>query len=352
MKVSYFCSVYKALIRPLLFCFDPERVHYFSLWSLELLLKIPLVRSMAQKTFTISDKKLERNLFGLTFKNPVGLAAGFDKNGKNIQTLTALGFGFIEVGTITPKAQPGNPKKRLFRLIDDEGIINRMGINNDGAHACAERLKKTKKEIIIGGNIGKNTETKNEDASSDYIENFNVLHEYVDYFVLNVSCPNVSNFTKLQDVAFLETLIPKLKEINSEKTKPKPILIKISPDLSTDQLDETIKLVLDQNLDGIIATNTTTNREKLKTSSSKLKKIGNGGLSGMPLADKSTEIIRYISEKTNKKIPIIGVGGIMNENDAIEKLDAGASLIQLYTGFIYSGPYLIKKINKLIIAKN
>ena len=352
MKVSYFCSVYKALIRPLLFCFDPERVHYFSLWSLELLLKIPLVRSITQKTFTISDKKLERNLFGLTFKNPVGLAAGFDKNGKNIQTLTALGFGFIEVGTITPKAQPGNPKKRLFRLIDDEGIINRMGINNDGAHACAERLKKTKKEIIIGGNIGKNTETKNEDASSDYIENFNVLHEYVDYFVLNVSCPNVSNFTKLQDVAFLETLIPKLKEINSEKTKPKPILIKISPDLSTDQLDETIKLVLDQNLDGIIATNTTTNREKLKTSSSKLKKIGNGGLSGMPLADKSTEIIRYISEKTNKKIPIIGVGGIMNENDAIEKLDAGASLIQLYTGFIYSGPYLIKKINKLIIAKN
>jgi len=344
--------VYKALIRPLLFCFDPERVHYFSLWSLELLLKIPLVKSIAQKTFTISDKKLERNLFGLTFKNPVGLAAGFDKNGKNIQTLTALGFGFIEVGTITPKAQPGNPKKRLFRLIDDEGIINRMGINNDGAHACAERLKKTKKEIIIGGNIGKNTETKNEDASSDYIENFNVLHDYVDYFVLNVSCPNVSNFTKLQDVAFLETLIPKLKEINSEKTKPKPILIKISPDLSTDQLDETIKLVLDQNLDGIIATNTTTNREKLKTSSSKLKKIGNGGLSGMPLADKSTEIIRYISEKTNKKIPIIGVGGIMNENDAIEKLDAGASLIQLYTGFIYSGPYLIKKINKLIIAKN
>ena len=344
--------MYKALIRPLLFCFDPERVHYFSLWSLEQLLKIPLVRSIAQKTFTISDKKLERNLFGLTFKNPVGLAAGFDKNGKNIQTLTALGFGFIEVGTITPKAQPGNPKKRLFRLIDDEGIINRMGINNNGAHACAERLKKTKKEIIIGGNIGKNTETKNEDASSDYIENFNVLHEYVDYFVLNVSCPNVSNFTKLQDVAFLETLIPKLKEINSEKTKPKPILIKISPDLSTDQLDETIKLVLDQNLDGIIATNTTTNREKLKTSSSKLNKIGNGGLSGLPLADKSTEIIRYISEKTNKKIPIIGVGGIMNENDAIDKLDAGASLIQLYTGFIYSGPYLIKKINKLIIAKN
>ena len=253
--------MYKAIIRPLLFCFDPERVHYFSLWSLELLLKIPFVRSITQKTFTISDKKLERNLFGLTFKNPVGLAAGFDKNGKNIQTLTALGFGFIEVGTITPKAQPGNPKKRLFRLIDDAGIINRMGINNDGAHACAERLKKTKKEIIIGGNIGKNTETKNEDASNDYIENFNVLHEYVDYFVLNVSCPNVSNFTKLQDVTFLETLIPKLKEINNKKLKPKPILIKISPDLSTDQLDETIQLVLDQNLDGIIATNTTTSRK-------------------------------------------------------------------------------------------
>ena len=344
--------MYKTIIRPLLFCFDPERVHYFSLWSLEVLLKIPLVRSIIQKTFTVSDKKLERNLFGLTFRNPVGLAAGFDKNGKNIQTLTALGFGFIEVGTITPKAQPGNPKKRLFRLIDDTGIINRMGINNDGAHACAERLKKTKKEIIIGGNIGKNTETKNEDASNDYIENFNVLHEYVDYFVLNVSCPNVSNFTKLQDVTFLKTLIPKLKEINNKKLKPKPILIKISPDLSTDQLDETIQLVLDQNLDGIIATNTTTSRKNLNTPSFQLNKIGNGGLSGLPLRNQSTEVIRYIAKKTNKKIPIIGVGGIMNENDAMEKLKAGASLLQVYTGFIYNGPTLIKNINKKILSSS
>ena len=235
-------------------------------------------------------------------------------------------------------------------MIDDAGIINRMGINNEGAHACAETLKKTKKEIIIGGNIGKNTETKNEDASSDYIENFNVLHEYVDYFVLNVSCPNVSNFTKLQDVAFLKTLIPKLKEINSKKTKPKPILIKISPDLSTEQLDETINLVLDQNLDGIIATNTTTSRKNLNTSSLRLNKIGNGGLSGLPLTNQSTEVIRYIAKKTNKKIPIIGVGGIMNENDAMEKLEAGASLLQIYTGFIYNGPSLIKNINKKILS--
>ena len=342
--------MYKGLLRPLLFCFDPERVHYFSLWSLGIFFKIPFIRSITKKTFTISNKKLERNLFGLTFKNPVGLAAGFDKNGKNIKTLTALGFGFIEIGTITPKAQPGNPKKRLFRLTDDSGIINRMGINNDGAHACAEILKKTKRDIIIGGNIGKNTETKNENASDDYIENFKILHDHVDYFVLNVSCPNVSNFTKLQDVKFLETLIPKLKEINTKKTKSKPILIKISPDLNTDQLDETIKLVLDQNLDGIIATNTTISRKNLNTSSFKLNKIGNGGLSGLPLTNKSTEVIRYIAKKTNQKIPIIGVGGIMNENDALEKLEAGASLLQIYTGFIYHGPSLIKNINKKILS--
>ena len=344
--------MYKILIRPLLFCFDPERVHYFSLGALNILFKIPLLKLIFQKLFTLNDNRLERTVFGIKFKNPVGLAAGFDKNGKHIQNLSALGFGFIEIGTITPKPQPGNPKKRLFRLIDDNGIINRLGINNDGVYTCADNLKKSNSNIIIGGNIGKNTETKNENAAKDYIENFKILHDYVDYFVLNVSCPNVSNFTKLQDVSFLENLIPKLKIINEKKEKSKPILIKISPDLNQNQLHETINLVKEHNIDGIIATNTTTSRENLNTHASKINEIGQGGLSGLPLKSKSTEVIRFIARATNNKVPIIGVGGIMSPEDALEKIEAGATLVQIYTGFIYSGPLLVKKINRLILFKN
>ena len=344
--------MYKILIRPLLFCFDPERVHYFSLGTLNILFKIPFLKLIFQKLFTLNDNRLERTVFGIKFKNPVGLAAGFDKNGKHIQNLSALGFGFIEIGTITPKPQPGNPKKRLFRLIDDNGIINRLGINNDGVYTCADNLKKSNSNIIIGGNIGKNTETKNENAVKDYIENFKILHNYVDYFVLNVSCPNVSNFTKLQDVSFLENLIPKLKKINAKKEKSKPILIKISPDLNQNQLHETINLVKEHNIDGIIATNTTTSRENLNTHTSKINEIGQGGLSGLPLKSKSTEVIRFIARATNNKVPIIGVGGIMSPEDAFEKIEAGATLVQIYTGFIYSGPLLVKKINRLILFKN
>lgn len=344
--------MYKILIRPLLFCFDPERVHYFSLGALNILFKIPFLKLIFQKLFTLNDNRLERTVFGIKFKNPVGLAAGFDKNGKHIQNLSALGFGFIEIGTITPKPQPGNPKKRLFRLIDDNGIINRLGINNDGVYTCADNLKKSNSNIIIGGNIGKNTETKNENAAKDYIENFKILHDYVDYFVLNVSCPNVSNFTKLQDVSFLENLIPKLKIINEKKEKSKPILIKISPDLNQNQLHETINLVKEHNIDGIIATNTTTSRENLNTHASKINEIGQGGLSGLPLKSKSTEVIRFIARATNNKVPIIGVGGIMSAEDALEKIEAGATLVQIYTGFIYSGPLLVKKINRLILFKN
>ena len=344
--------MYKILIRPLLFCFDPERVHYFSLGALNILFKIPFLKLIFQKLFTLNDNRLERTVFGIKFKNPVGLAAGFDKNGKHIQNLSALGFGFIEIGTITPKPQPGNPKKRLFRLIDDNGIINRLGINNDGVYTCADNLKKSNSNIIIGGNIGKNTETKNENAAKDYIENFKILHDYVDYFVLNVSCPNVSNFTKLQDVSFLENLIPKLKKINAKKEKSKPILIKISPDLNQNQLHETINLVKEHNIDGIIATNTTTSRENLNTHASKINEIGQGGLSGLPLKSKSTEVIRFIARATNNKVPIIGVGGIMSPEDALEKIEAGATLVQIYTGFIYSGPLLVKKINRLILFKN
>jgi dihydroorotate dehydrogenase len=316
---------------------------------LKLFLSIPLVSSLIKLTFKKNNILLEKEVFGLKFPNPVGLAAGFDKNAKYIKELSSLGFGFIEIGTVTPKAQPGNPKKRVFRLIDDNALINRLGINNDGCEVCSERLKNNKENIIIGGNIGKNTNTDNENAIEDYVINFNTLHPYVDYFVLNVSCPNVSNFTKLQDVEFLKNLLPKLKKINENKNKPKPILIKISPDLSTKQLDETIDLIISENLDGIIATNTSTNRENLKTTENELKEIGNGGLSGNPIKNRSNEVISYISKKTNKKLPIIGVGGIMSAQDAVDKLNAGADLVQIYTGFIYAGPSIIKQINELII---
>ena len=344
--------MYKLLVRPLLFSFDPEWVHYFTLNALRLLNKIPFSSWLFRKIYSYQNSSLEKELFGIKFKNPVGLAAGFDKNGKYIKEMSNLGFGFIEIGTITPKPQPGNPKKRLFRVQNDLAIINRLGINNDGNILCAERLKKNNSDVVIGGNIGKNTTTSNEKADTDYIQNFEILHQYVDYFVLNVSCPNVSNFTKLQDVEFLKKLIPQLKKINSTKPKKKPILIKISPDLNQDQLDETIDLILSENLDGIIATNTTTSRNNLKTSKSKIEKIGNGGLSGEPLKNKSTEVIRYISKKTNGNLPIIGVGGIMNPKDALDKIKAGADLIQLYTGFIYEGPSIVKKINQYLSKKS
>ena len=344
--------MYKLLVRPLLFSFDPEWVHYFTLNALRLLNKIPFSSWLFRKIYSYQNSSLEKELFGIKFKNPVGLAAGFDKNGKYIKEMSNLGFGFIEIGTITPKPQPGNPKKRLFRVQNDLAIINRLGINNDGNILCAERLKKNNSDVVIGGNIGKNTTTSNEKADTDYIQNFEILHQYVDYFVLNVSCPNVSNFTKLQDVEFLRKLIPQLKKINSTKPKKKPILIKISPDLNQDQLDETIDLILSENLDGIIATNTTTSRNNLKTNKSKIEKIGNGGLSGEPLKNKSTEVIRYISKKTNGNLPIIGVGGIMNPKDALDKIKAGADLIQLYTGFIYEGPSIVKKINQYLSKKS
>ena len=341
--------MYKLLVRPLLFSFDPEWVHYFTLNTLKLLNKIPFSSWLFRKIYSYQNSSLEKELFGIKFKNPVGLAAGFDKNGKYIKEMSNLGFGFIEIGTITPKPQPGNPKKRLFRVQNDLAIINRLGINNDGNILCAERLKKNNSDVVIGGNIGKNTTTSNENADKDYIQNFEILHQYVDYFVLNVSCPNVSNFTKLQDVEFLKKLVPQLKKINSTKPKKKPILIKISPDLNQDQLDETIDLIRSENLDGIIATNTTTSRNNLKTNKSKIEKFGNGGLSGEPLKNKSTEVIRYISKKTKGNLPIIGVGGIMNPKDALDKIKAGADLIQLYTGFIYEGPSIVKKINQGIL---
>jgi dihydroorotate dehydrogenase len=341
--------MYKAIIRPLFFLFDPEKIHYFTFSLIRTLFKIPGVNGIFRNLYQVNDKKLERNLFGLTFKNPVGLAAGFDKNAVLYNELANFGFGFIEIGTVTPKGQEGNPKKRLFRLKDDKGIINRMGFNNEGLEAAIEKLRGNKGKLIIGGNIGKNTQTLPENYTADYIECFNGLHPYVDYFVLNVSCPNVGSHAKLNDKDYLVELITACQKLNNSKDVQKPILLKIAPDLNDIQLDEIIELVAETKIDGVIASNTSTTRANLKASEERLKEIGYGGVSGQPIKNQSTKVIRYLSEKSNKAFPIIGVGGIHSAKDALEKIEAGADLVQIYTGFIYEGPSLIKKINKAIL---
>ncbi|MBF8150071.1 quinone-dependent dihydroorotate dehydrogenase [Winogradskyella sp. F6397] len=341
--------MYKVLIRPILFNFDPEKVHYFTFSLIRNISKIPGIKTLFKSLYVVEDKRLERNLFGLTFKNPVGLAAGFDKNAVLYNELANFGFGFIEIGTVTPKAQEGNPKKRLFRLKDDSGIINRMGFNNEGLDAAILQLKKNKGQLIIGGNIGKNTQTLPEDYTKDYLECFNALHPYVDYFVLNVSCPNVGSHAKLNDKDYLLELISSVQKANATFEKQKPILLKIAPDLNDIQLDEIIELIAETKLDGVIASNTSVDRTGLKTSDARLTEIGNGGLSGQPIKEKSTKVIQYLAEKSNKAFPIIGVGGVHSAEDALEKIDAGADLVQIYTGFIYEGPSLIKRINKALL---
>lgn len=343
--------MYKLLLRPLLFQFDPEKVHYFTFDLIRNVSRIPGMKSLFRSLYCIDHPSLERKLFGLTFKNPVGLAAGFDKNAVLYNELANFGFGFIEIGTVTPKGQPGNPKQRLFRLKDDQGIINRMGFNNEGLEAAIAQLKKNEGQLIIGGNIGKNTQTKPDDYTKDYLECFNGLHPYVDYFVLNVSCPNVSSHAKLNDKDYLLELISEVQNANAKFDIQKPILLKIAPDLNQIQLDEIVELIEETNLDGVIASNTSVDREGLKASDERLIEIGNGGLSGQPIKAKSTKVIKYLAEKSNKSFPIIGVGGIHSAEDAIEKLDAGADLVQVYTGFIYEGPKLIKNINKALIKK-
>ena len=336
--------MYKLIIRPILFCFDPEKVHYFTFALIRFLNTVPFVSSIIKWMYTIEDKKLEKELFGLKFKNPVGLAAGFDKDAKLFRELSNFGFGFIEIGTLTPKAQPGNPKKRLFRLKEDAAIINRMGFNNGGVDAAVERLKNNK-NVLIGGNIGKNKITPNEAAVNDYIICFNALFDYVDYFVVNVSSPNTPNLRALQDKEPLTKLLKVLKDENSKYTNPKPILLKIAPDLTNEQLLDIIDIVKETKIDGVIATNTTISRDGLASGN----KAETGGLSGKPLTNRSTEVIRFLAEKSNKAFPIIGVGGIHSVADALEKLEAGADLIQLYTGFIYEGPKLVKAINKALL---
>jgi dihydroorotate dehydrogenase len=388
------------IIRNFLFLFNPEWVHYFSMNSLRFLCSIPFVKKIISNQFSVKNTQLERNCWGVHFKNPVGLGAGFDKNAKYLNELEALGFGFVEIGTVTPNPQAGNEQPRLFRLPKDKALINRMGFNNDGVEVVAERLRQwsmvngqsamgnggsvtgnrqlTTKEaenlthhspftihssrLIIGGNIGKNKITLNEDAWRDYEICFKALHPYVDYFVVNVSSPNTPGLRELQEKESLRKILANLQEINRQQTPqnekpgtnnekretitPKPILLKIAPDLTWEQIDDVIDLAVEIKLDGIVATNTTINRSRLKTENSQLEKMGAGGLSGLPVRERSTEIVRYIHQKTNGQIPVIASGGIFTAADADEKITAGASLVQVWTGFIYEGPAIIKKICK------
>lgn len=336
--------MYKVFIKQILFLFDPEWVHHTVFSTLKLIHRIPGIGNLIKGFYHVKDQRLERKLFGLTFPNPVGLAAGFDKDAKLYKELSNFGFGFIEIGTLTPKPQPGNPKKRLFRLPEDGGLINRMGFNNEGVEAAIERLKRNK-GILIGGNIGKNKLTPNEEAVSDYVQCFEALFPHVDYFVVNVSSPNTPNLRALQDKEPLTHLLQTLKDLNHSKSKPKPILLKIAPDLTEEQLVDIIDIITSVKIDGVIATNTTLSREGLHSDN----KSEMGGLSGKPVTKKSTEVIRFLYEKSKNAFPIIGVGGIHSTEDAIEKLEAGASLVQLYTGFVYEGPGVVKRINKAIL---
>ncbi|MGB3150988.1 MAG: quinone-dependent dihydroorotate dehydrogenase [Maribacter sp.] len=343
--------MYRLIIRPILFLLDPEKVHHISFMMIGLFSKLGL-SGLFRKFFILEDSRLEKEVFGLKFKNPVGLAAGFDKNAVLYNQLSDFGFGFIEIGTLTPKPQEGNPKKRLFRLKADQAIINRMGFNNKGVFDAVEELKKDHK-VLIGGNIGKNKLTPNNEAIKDYLICFDALFDHVDYFVVNVSSPNTPGLRELQDKEPLTALLKELQKENrkyslKKEVKRKPILLKIAPDLTEDQLLDIIHIVESTKIDGIIATNTTITREDLKSPCILVEETG--GLSGRPLKGRSTEVIRFLSENSNKAFPIIGVGGVHSPEDALEKLEAGADLIQLWTGFVYEGPSLVKRINKAIVA--
>lgn len=338
------------LIKPFLFLLKPETAHAFTVRLFRILLVIPFGKLFAKKMYTYEDEQLIRGLFGLTFKNPVGLAAGFDKDAKYVDAMAKLGFGFIEIGTVTPKPQVGNPRPRLFRLKKDKALINRMGFNNEGVEATVERLKKPRPAgLIIGGNIGKNKVTPNDRAEEDYVICFEALHPYVDYFVVNVSSPNTPGLRDLQDKEPLQKLLNRLQHLNQTKAQPKPILLKIAPDLTNSQLDDIVEIMQSTGIAGLIATNTTISREKLRESPKNIEQIGNGGLSGQPLRNRATEVIRYLSKQSGGAFPIIAVGGIASGKDAKEKLDAGASLLQVYTGLVYEGPGLVKRICKEIV---
>jgi len=341
--------MYKGIIRPLLFLLNPETVHHLVVALIKFFFAIPFVKPLVKALYATKDEKLSREVFGLTFENPVGLAAGFDKNASFYRQFASFGFSFVEVGTATPVGQPGNERPRSFRLPADKALINRMGFNNNGARAIAERLGKGETNMIVGGNIGKNTTTPNESAVEDYADAFLALYDNVDYFVVNVSCPNISDLSHLQDRDQLAGILSRLFSIRAGMLRKKPILVKISPDLNWEQIDDVLELVDEFHMDGIVATNTTITRVGLLTAPENIEKIGRGGLSGKPIRERSTEIIKYISKKTGGTLPIIGVGGILSADDAMEKIRAGASLVQVYTGCIYEGPGLVKKINKALL---
>jgi dihydroorotate dehydrogenase len=337
--------MYKAIIRPLFFLFDPEKIHHFTFSLIKILHAIPGYSALCRALFHVKDKQLAREVFGLQFPNPVGLAAGFDKDAKLFNELSDYGFGFIEIGTLTPKPQAGNVKPRLFRLPQDKGLINRMGFNNLGVEAAVVRLKRANKRVIVGGNIGKNKLTPNEDAVNDYLICLRALHPVVDYFVVNVSSPNTPNLRDLQEKEPLTKILFALKDEN-DKLGKKPLLLKIAPDLTNGQLDDIVEIAQTTGLDGLIATNTTISREKLHTPKSTIAHIGAGGVSGKPVTTRATEVIAYLRSKLGKDFPIIGVGGIFTVADAREKLVAGATLLQVYTGFVYEGPGMVARINR------
>ncbi|UOQ73865.1 quinone-dependent dihydroorotate dehydrogenase [Hymenobacter cellulosilyticus] len=344
--------MYKALLKPLLFQLDAEQAHHFVFNNLKRSYRLPGTPALLRSLYDFEHPALGREVFGLTFRNPVGLAAGFDKNAELTDELAALGFGFVEIGTVTPRAQPGNPTPRLFRLQQDGALINRMGFNNEGAAAAAQRLRQRRSGIIIGGNIGKNKDTPNEQAAADYIASFETLFDTVDYFVVNVSSPNTPNLRQLQEKEPLIRLLQQVQEVNLAKAKPKPLLLKIAPDLTDGQLNDILTIAAETKLSGLVATNTTIARDELRTSATQLTSIGAGGLSGRPLRQRATDVIRYLHRHSEGALPIIGVGGIASAADALEKLQAGATLVQLYTGFIYEGPALVKRINQALVANS
>lgn len=349
------------LLRRVLFGFDPEQVHHFSMGALRTIASVPGAQFLLNQQFGVNAPSLGKDCFGLHFSNPVGLGAGFDKNALYLRELSLLGFGFVEIGTVTPKPQAGNDKPRLFRLPDDKALINRMGFNNDGVDVVRRRLdewnnakfKSQKSKLIVGGNIGKNKVTENEDAWKDYITCFESLFDVVDYFVVNVSSPNTPGLRALQEKDALYKILSELQNINQAKAKPRPLLLKIAPDLTNEQLDDIVSLSFETKLNGLVATNTTINRDTLSQKSKvKSQNIGAGGLSGAPVRKRATQVVQYLSDHIQRKIPIIASGGIFKGEDAIEKLDAGASLVQVWTGFVYEGPSIVKNICRYLTQHN